>query len=212
MTTKPPLPRTFTSPSKLETYLLPADVGFTRGTSTVSKLIRFFTRAKGEPPTYTNHTLGIGNGHNVVQALAKVSEMPIEKWAAKVPEFEIWRKPNMEQLQRFHIADTAEAHIGQVYGSLKIVAHLGDAFLTWVKGSGKSVRFFRRLCLMRDYPICSWLWGWAYSAHGERLSEIGPRYACPDDQHDYVSASPEWVKVAAKYANGDIAIYTLGEG
>ena len=190
----------------LSAYLLPGDVGFSRGTAWYSRAIRSLTRSRNEPATYTNHTFGaVCNGVRIGEALATVKIHSVSEWPMP-GEWEIWRHLSLSWDQRVGIAGYVEKREGRVYGGLKIVAHLGDALLTKIVGA-TDVRAFRRLCRMEQYPICSWLLGFGYEENGSRLSAVEARYAAPDDQHDWCKRMPFFVLVAKRYASGKIFVF-----
>lgn len=191
---------------ELSAYLLPGDVGFSRGTAWYASAIRFFTRGRKEPPTYTNHTFGAAlGGWRIGEALATVRIVPVSEWPMPA-EWEIWRHLYLSWEQRVGIAGYVEQREGRVYGGPKILAHLADCLVTKISGR-PSVNLFRRLCRIKEYPICSWLWGWAYVHNQVRLSRVNARYAAPDDQHDWVKRRPEWTLAAKRYASGRVFVF-----
>ena len=173
---------------------LPADVLFTRNEkSWIGPAIRWATRGNGEPPTYTNHVAGVGVGrHRVIEALWTVEESDVDLWQALNPVFQAWRIPKLPMVTRNIVAVEASQYLGRSYGWWKLGAHLGDGLLS--KLFGKNVYLFRPAMFMKNYPICSWVWAYAYSKIGVRF-DCNPDCADPDTMHDYVSSSPEWVKV-----------------
>ena len=190
--------------SRLPRYLLPADLGFTHGSAWYSRAIRWATRHRTEPPTYANHTFGIGRGLNIVEALSSVRQTALCEW--ELPgEFEIFRHTSSPHHLRVAVAARAEHYTGYRYGALKILPHLLDGVLG--KVAARDVYAFRHLCFIPRYPICSWLWAWAYDAYGVRTSACDKRYASPDDQHDFLVGSPEWVLVVKRFRSGDLVTW-----
>lgn len=192
---------------QLDNFVVPSDVGFGRGDRWYSKAIRWFTRAPGEEPTYTNHTFGFGPECEIVEALFSVKRMPLTDWRPPA-EFEIWRHMGLLPQDRARIALTTARKEGRVYGGFKILAHLGDSLLTKILAPrSHNIHLFRRLCFLPRYPICSWLWGWAYEHAGWTLSHCPARYATPDDQHDWVTSNHHWELIAHKRKGGPIEIW-----
>lgn len=186
----------------------PGDLLLFHGSAWVSSAIRWATQAKGEVETYANHVGGIGYGGRVdgdatdIEALWTAVEHPLSDDQGR--EFQAWRlmeihedgKPvrTITTPDRLLLATTARAYLGRKYGAFKIGLHLGDALLAKVFGG--SPYLFRRLALMDDYPICSWLWAHAYDkALGYRFG-VDPDAAAPDDMHDWCLAHPEeWERI-----------------
>ena len=188
--------------SDLIPYLLPADVGFSHGRGWVSRAICKLTQAPKEPATYANHTFGLGwGGSRILEALWRVTSSPVGEWD-QPPEWEIWRHLYLSWERRERIAARAEQREGQPYGPLKILGHYGDALLTEIRG--REICFFRQLCFLEDYPICSWLWGEAYDSQQSPLGKVDYRFASPDDQHDWCCRIPSWAMVAKRYPSGQI--------
>jgi hypothetical protein len=147
-----------------------------------------------EEKSWTNHTAGIGVSKNVIEAIQRVITSPFKEWeVGKV--FEVWRTTDLDDEGRRIVADYAEKQIGKKYGYLKIFPHALDGLLSKVFGGSPYV--FRRMCFMNDYPICSWVWAYAY--HQKGLDFGGsPKKITPDDQHDFIINHPEkWQKIWA---------------
>jgi hypothetical protein len=171
--------------------LLPGDLIFTRGNGFLQKAIRWATRMKGECPTKINHTAGVVSSWEMCEALWRVRVTGFSSLLKR--NFEVWEPLFLIPEERFKIAKIARSYEGRYYGWPKIIAHLGDAFIN--KVSTKEKFFFRKLAMMDRYPICSWVWGWAYYNAIGYTFEIDPAYADPDHQHDWVVSQPHaWRK------------------
>lgn len=172
-----------------ELQLERCDVFLTKGTSFVSKAIRFFTRSFGEKRTQANH-VGIivapGSVHSAtaVEALSKVRRHTLRRYAAKrSTKVAIFRPINLTDAEMDAIVARAEGYVGRRYGWTKIVTHMLD----W---SLKGAYVFRRLTPRDDYPICSWLVAHAFKAAGKDFGvEAGA--ANPDDIWDFVISNPD---------------------
>lgn len=166
--------------------LQPADLVFFSGSSLIARGIQWATRGKREAKTYANHVAGLVRPGLALEARAKVQTTSVSDF---VPPFEIWRNLAISDSDRQEVANAALRYHGRSYGILKVGAHLLDGLLS--KLVGGSPYLARRLCRLDDYPICSWVWAYAY-AHV--LGEAGwfkaqpPNAVSPDDMHDHVSA------------------------
>lgn len=175
---------------------LPADLIFTRNEkSWIGPAIRWFTRSRGEPETWTNHVAGVGLRDSVIEALWTVQEAEWAKWEQENDRFQVWRNVKMTGIARKVVAAQALAYVGRKYGWWKLGAHLLDGMLS--KVTGGSVYAFRRVLFMEEYPVCSWVWAFAYGKIGIHLG-CPPDCADPDTMLDYVSNSHEWKKVFEK--------------
>lgn len=174
----------------------PGDLIFTADTNIVAKAIRWATTAKGEQPSEVSHVAGFVSGIEIVEAHGAGTEQRLfSDFKANGVKFEVWRHTQLTILQRFAVAKVAKSYVGRKYGFGKIATHLGDALLG--KISGQSIFFFRRINHLQRYPICSWVWAWAYREVGYDFG-IDPAYADPDDMRDHVLLSSHW---RLEYAN-----------
>lgn len=138
--------------------------------------------------------------NNVIEADTKVVSTPFDDWRqgkvgnkwGRVPTFQLWRFQSPTwRFQRFTpfssarkiVAIYAESQINRPYGYLKLIPHFLDAMISKVTGGNPYL--FRRLLFIANYPICSWVWGYAYDQVGLSLGG-DPRSQAPDDQLDYV--------------------------
>lgn len=190
---------------ELPKILKPGDVGCERGESGISKAIRFFTRYRGEPKTYSNHSFIVGSGWNIVEALFRVRSRTITEWPFP-REFEIWRHCGLGELDRRAIALEAESFEGQIYGALKIVPHALDGVMG--KVFGKDVYLFRPLIGIKKFPICSWLVSWSYWTVVEYEFGVPAERACPDRLHDHVSSNMLlWKRIVRRGPHGLFVVY-----
>ncbi len=176
-------------PADTALQLEPCDIFLTRGSSFVSRSIRFFTKRFGEKRSKVNH-VGIivetGNLHSAiaVEALSKVRMHAMRRYARKrTTEVAIFRPKELKAEDKADIVAKAKTYVDQPYGYGKIVAHLLDWGL-------QGAYVFRRFTNDDDYPICSWLVAHAYKAAGEGFG-VEPGAANPDDIWDYVSEHPD---------------------
>lgn len=173
----------------LDCQLQPCDIVLTRSQSRLGRLVRFFTRSRGEKATEVNHAAMITTaGHIrdvlVIESLARTVEHNFwQKYAGSGMEVSIWRPREITEQQRKTILFQAGRYLGFPYGSLKLIPHALD----WAIG-GKY--FFRRFATVQMYPICSWLVAFSYSAAKLDFG-VPPRSASPDDIDDYVRNHPE---------------------
>jgi len=182
-----------------DTTLMPGDLLFFRGRQWISGAIRWATRSRGEDRTWANHVGGVGTGgtpdkSSSIEALWKVKEQPFLK-AIEGADVQVWRKRDLPKGERYELAVHARSYLGRKYGPLKIVAHLCDAVLSKIFGGNPYV--FRRLSKMDNYPVCYWVWSFAYfRSIGYRFGS-DPYNTSPDDMHDWCKSRPwEWERVA----------------
>ena len=173
----------------------PGDANFTCGDSKVSKLIRWFTRDKGEAKTLTNHVGlvikgGTIHGTAIIEAVRTVQSGPLMKryGPPKRDRVAVYRFLPMTADQAEIITRAAESYEGRKYGYHKIAAHALDRLI-----GGRYV--FRRLAGMADYPICSWLVAYSFEKAGIGFG-VPTDAATPDDIWDWVTTHPEqWLCV-----------------
>lgn len=165
--------------------LQPGDIFLTQGDSFVSKAIRVLTRDRGESRTEVNH-VGVvtqkGGIHSavIVEASSKVIRRHMGAYAKSTStKVAIYRLKSLRSEEKCAIVTAANAYVGKKYGYLKIVAH----FLDWCLGG---VYFFRRMAMMDNYPICSWLVAYAYLNAGLGFG-VEASGASPDDIWDWVT-------------------------
>ena len=159
------------------------DIILTRGDKLLSRMIRFFEKDKSEDISKVNHT-GVNEKDcllkdaNVIEALTTVKcHNLVEQYAGKKDKVAIFRKKNLRDDERIEVAKKAKEYVGKKYGFIKIVGHALD----WCIG-GKYV--FRRMFRMDDYPICSWVVGYAYAVIGVKFKGVEPWACQPDDIWD----------------------------
>ena len=170
----------------MEVQLKPADVFLTRGTSLLSKAIRFFSTTIGESRAKVNH-VGIvvkeGSLHDaiVIEALSKVKKHTLWKRYGpfKGDLVAVYHPLNLTEEEVEKIVSEAEEQVGAEYGYFKIVAH----FLDWLC---LGIYFFRRFANNGKYPICSWLVAHAYSKADKNFG-CDPGAAEPDDIWHFVN-------------------------
>lgn len=174
----------------MDIELRPADIFLTRGTSLLSRAIRFFTRRIGESRTKVSHVGIIVEGGTIkdavaVEALTRVKRHPLFSRYGGKPKIQvaIFRPLNLTAAELATVVRTAESYVGRRYGYGKLVAH----FLDWML---QGAYVFRRLAAMDDYPICSWVVAHAY-AKADKTFGVDPGAATPDDIWDFVVENPE---------------------
>ena len=174
--------------SNAEVELLPCDVFLTKGSSFVSRAIRFFTRRFGESRTKVNHVGIIVEGgllHSAiaVEALATVKRHPLGRYAKqRATGVAVYRPVDLTDEEIASIVAKAESYVGRDYGWIKIVTHLADWALL-------GAYVFRRLTDDDRYPICSWVVAHAFGAAGKHFG-VEPGAASPDDIWDFVTENP----------------------
>jgi hypothetical protein len=183
------------SPEKFadEPRLEPADIFLTRGTSLLSRLIRFFSVRIGEKRAMVNH-VGIvvegGPFHEaiVVEAQRTVLRHRLVDWYGKSDTMvAVYRPINLSEDEMSVVVHAAESYVGRTYGYFKIITHALDWFLL-------GAYVFRRLNIRDNYPICSWVVAHAYGKADKHFG-VHPGAANPDDIWRFVVSNPEKYKV-----------------
>lgn len=157
----------------------PGDIVLVRGQAFFSRLIRIFTRAEGEPPTVVNHVGIMVTSADIVESLSTTVRRDLVKVYQGGNRIYIVRKNNLGEIGQQAVVKKAVGYVGKRYGWLKIVAHGLDRLIF----RGRYV--VRRLAVMDNYPICSWVVAWAYWEAGVVFG-VPPNAATPDDIWDWV--------------------------
>ena len=186
--------------------LKPADLLLVGGDWWVSKLIGYFTQYRGEVPTKIHHVAGMISywhagmiSHNQVEeALLKVEKSPFSQWDASHNYYQIWRNTYLTEEQRVNIALQVKSYTNNLYGGWKLWFHMMDGILG--KIFGKDIFIFRNFLSVKKYPICSWLWSYAY--YDVMLYEFGKpaNIVSPDDMHDNMKRSEQWKLLYEKWS------------
>jgi len=169
--------------------LKPGDIYLTKGTSLISRGIRYFSTSHGEARTEANHVglvtaAGTEKSATIVEALTRVKRRRMSAYSNSTSnQVAIYRPINVTPEQIETIVARAEQYVGDKYGYLKIVAHLAD----WCLG-GRYV--FRRIAAMDNYPICSWVVSQSYADAGLNFG-VPAGAASPDDIMDFCTSHPE---------------------
>jgi hypothetical protein len=186
-----------------EIHLLPADSISVHSRSLLGWLIREAETAPEEQNTYSNHCADITFDRSSTEALWVVTKTPFDQWLQEHGDFEIWRYTGLTQEQRETVARKAESYLGRHYGWWKLLIHLMDAFLTFLRR--KETYFFRRIMSYDRYPICSWVEAYAYQAANINFG-CEPNVADPDVIYDYKKAHPDHWKLMVKSVRGVITL------
>ncbi len=165
------------------------DIFFSTSEGFMSKAIRRLTRSWGESRTMVSHTgIVVNDGpfeHAlIVEAVRGVKLNNIVECYDKPDSYvSIYRPIGLSDNELTSLVDSASGFIGNKYGYVKLLAHMGDWFL-------QGAYFFRRLARMKDYPICSWIVAYCYQQIGRDFG-VDCKGAAPDDIWDYVNENPE---------------------
>jgi hypothetical protein len=157
--------------------------------TTVGKLIRYFTRSPGEPPSKVGHVGLLVRGSPypvIVEALSK-GVMRGFLGAYKGRVLAIYRPLNLSDSDLSTIVAHSYRYVGKTYGYLKILAHMAD----WAFG-GRVI--FRRLARVDSWPICSYVVAKSYSVVGANFGLL-PEAASPDDVADFCESNPDKYEV-----------------
>ena len=167
--------------------LFQGDIVLVELNSPLFRLVRFFSRSRGEPKSPITHCAVVSEPGTLHGAIMVNAQMPTVKFTSLCKyagkRVAIYSKLNISIRKRQRIATVAETYVGRKYGVFKIIAH----FLDWCLGGAY---FFRRIFNMDKYPICSWVVAYSYHAIGINFG-IEPDAAEPDDIWRYVTTHPE---------------------
>jgi len=178
--------------------LKPADLLLVGGDWWVSNLIKYFTRYRGEAPTKVHHVAGMISDSTVEEALLTVKKSSFSQWDSKHNYYQIWRNTYLTEEQRNSISKQVRLYTNNFYGSWKLLLHMFDGILG--KIFGKDITFFRTFLFINSYPICSWLWAYAYYDVARYKFDYPPYIVSPDDMHDHVKKSEQWELVYEKWS------------
>ena len=174
----------------MDPILQPCDVFLTRGTSLVSRLIRFFTRSFGESRTLVNHVgvivqPGTPSTAVGVEALSRVRRHTLgsQYGPGSSDLVAVYRPLNLSAAEQAAIVAAAQGYVGRTYGYLAIAAHVLDWCLLGAYCA-------RRLVRMDRYPICSWLVAHAFGKADKHFG-VASGMATPDDIWDFVTTRPQ---------------------
>jgi hypothetical protein len=164
---------------------------FTSDRGFLSTAIKAFQREKGEPMSWVSHVgMVVKEGAlpdvGIIEALTTVKIHPlIDAYGGKKTQVAIFDPVGFSGIERRLAVKEALKYHGRKYGYLKILAHAADRALG-------SAYFFRRLCRIDKYPICSWVTPHAYAKIGYLFLGRQPEMSQPDDQWDDVLRSERW--------------------
>lgn len=171
------------------------DIFCTRAHTRLGRLIRWGGRDRGEDYTVVNHVGEFTTGGPLCEALGVealghgVREHNIyQRYLKRQDGISIFHLTHLTPAQRRKVVRVARSYVGRRYGFVKIVAHVLDALF------GR-VYFFRRLCRMKCYPICSWVVAFAYAEVGVIFKGVAKEGCQPDDIWDHCLMSRDWCTV-----------------
>lgn len=174
----------------------PCDLVFVSGNSWLSKLIKFFTRHGGEPPTKITHIAGFDTPSTIIEASLKVKKTDVKKWDKKHKYYEVWRNLNISYEEKTKIVKYVRDYENNFYGWQKLFFHMLDGILG--KIFNKEIFLFRKLLFIEKYPICSWLWAYGYKDGYDYEFGNKPNVVSPDDMYDFVIKNDDWIKIFKK--------------
>lgn len=167
-----------------EAVLKPCDIFLTRGTGTLSRIIRFFTRSFGESRTMVNHVGLVVEEGTISTAVIlearsrEIRSTLLKAYGSRDDSVAVYRPLNLTEEEKRKIVSTAKTLEGNDYGYLKLIAH----FLDWCF---LGIYLFRRFANDPYYPICSYLVSRSFSKAGKNFG-VQAGKASPDDIWDYI--------------------------
>lgn len=172
------------------------DIICVSGKSLFKSIIGWFSRQPGESKVYAKHIAGFKDTITISEAVWTVKETNIDNWLKKHKYFEVWRKKDLTKHESVKIFDYLDSKEGSLYGGWKLFLFAGDYGLS--KLLWKDIYLFRRLGFSESFPICSWLYAYAYDNINYRFCGYDPNYLDPDTMHRCMKKSDEWELVYKK--------------
>jgi hypothetical protein len=173
----------------MDTSLKPGDIILTSGTGIISMLIRKFSTSRNEEPTLINHVgmvLSYGRNPIILEALTRVRLHHLDKaYLDSDSKITIYRLKGLTDQECNALSDSVFHYANRPYGFFKLIPHLLDALCG-------NRYIFRRMLLIENYPICSWLVAFAYKKVLDFEFGIHYRAAQPDDIYDFVTTSDKF--------------------
>ena len=186
-------------------YLDTGDIVFVSSPTLFGRLIRFFTRIRGESRTKVNHVgmivkFGLGETARpmIVEAQARVRCHDFQRayFMGKGDRngLVIYRPcPRLDGHDRAELTLAVMKYVGLPYGPLKLLLHAGDWLLGWI--FARDIKLFRRLGIT-PLPICSRL---VEKLMGTvRIKFNGDGMSSPDSMLDWIESpgcESRWVCV-----------------
>jgi len=170
-------------------FIQAGDILFVASNGRLGRMIKFFTRKKGESKTVSTHVGQIVGSAPVWDSIVVEAQLRTTihtlgfEYLNKDVELCIFRPTNLSVSEIEVIRQNAMAMIGRKYGFLKLVTQAMDWCL-----NGKYV--FRRLTPLEDYPDCSFLVAKNFHAIGKDFG-VKVAQASPDDIWDFVVSNPD---------------------
>jgi hypothetical protein len=164
------------------TILQTGDVIHVQNRGLLSKLVRFFSRADQEEPSWASHSamvLRVGEEIEIIEALWRTVIRPITAYEGEKSKLLVCRKPGgIDEQQKQKMIEKAEHYKGTTYGYVRIGLHALDRLLN-------NRYVFRRLIKNNKYPICSWLVAYVYDRVLRYNFGVEPNATQPDDILDH---------------------------
>ena len=175
----------------------PGDIVCFADHSFVSRAIRWCERTKGEAPSKCSHVGVMYDDKLICESLSTVKIHPIapriEQYVRQGGWVDVFRARELVLAENVSAVQMVCRHYqGRRYGTIKIVAHALDRAL-----GGRYL--FRRLCCLKNYPICSWLVAYAFEPIRFGYFGQSPKAVQPDDIHDWCMAQVNLFDLVASF-------------
>jgi hypothetical protein len=144
----------------------PGDIIFTRDDSKLSRLIRKFSTSYKEDPSIASHTALVYDHGRVIESAVVTRIKTLKEFRERNKAgISVWRA-DISVENAVCMQNRCLRWVGKKYPVWKLFPHVADWYLSMLQGKlfGKITHptFFRRLCKLNAYPICSWLVAYAY--------------------------------------------------
>jgi hypothetical protein len=166
--------------------------------SLFGKLVAWFSREPGEERVYSTHISGFKYPDTISEAGLTVKDTNYLKWFDNHKRFEVWRKKHLTKFEQHVIQEYLNKYKGNIYGGLKLLLFLADFSLTKLLRKRKDIYLFRRIGFIEDFPICSWLYSYAYDKIGYKFGGYEAKRLDPDTMRDVMVDSEEWELIYKK--------------
>lgn len=182
--------------------LLPGDILLTASRGLVGRLIRSYTRDRGEAPSVVNHAALVVTGATMAQAVivealgSGITRHTVgESYGTGRAAIAVFRPVNLTAVEIARIVAAAEERVGQRYGYGELLRHWGDWALGRLTFRRRTPQWLRRGADHRR-RVCSGLIGSSYAvvaAYAEAGKTFGLELAAatPDDLWDFGVGNPD---------------------
>lgn len=163
----------------------------------IGKIVKWAEKGYSEAPSKVSHCgIFVNDGSlknvNIIEALFPKGVTYRRFWNAyqyDLSRVYVLRALNLSNEERLKIVKYAVSEVGYPYGTFKLVPHLVDGILAKIFHK-RDLQFFRAMCKIDTFPICSYLVAKAYDTIDKNFG-LKASYATPDDILDFAENNPD---------------------